>query len=316
MVSGEITFPISNMNLNRRNFLTKSGTTLAACGLVGMIGEIPAALAAITGNDSFPQPCAFESWTKHGVVLRAEEPWEGSFIENFMSSAEPLDNGRWRLWYCANSPYKGYIGMAFAEGVPGEKMTRHRAVLSTSEPDTDAAFSVGNVPKGWRLVCPTHIRLKDGRHRIYFFAEGRQKQGVAQRYLAADSDNGKHYKIVDPDRPCMYTVGDSMPDKKLMPGQKLEDIRINDGAVVYQLPDGTFEMYAQNLEPIDKNDPRYVAHDNIPKGFRVIDRLTSDDGLKFGNRTRKVLARTKMIRLTRSSTCSRSRIRQKVALGF
>ena len=241
----------------------------------------------------FPQPCDASSWKKHGVIMRAEEPWEENYIDTFMSSVEPLDSGRWRLWYSANSPMpgKGYIGMGIAEGVPGETMTRHRAVLSTGDPDTSVPFSIGNVPKGWKLVCPTHIQLKDGRHRIYFFADGRRGKQAVQRYVVAESDNGKHYKIVDPDRPCMYTVWDSTTDKKFMPGQKLEDILINDGAVVYQLPDGTFEMFVQDLEPIDKSDPRYVSYDNIPGKVRFIDRLTSEDGIKFDKREKSTSSR-------------------------
>jgi hypothetical protein len=49
-------------------------------------------------------------------------------------------------------------------------------------------------------------------------------------------------------------------------------------------------LYAQSLEKIDAGDPRYVAHDNL-KGFvRFIDRFTSEDGVRFDQRQRKVLA--------------------------
>jgi hypothetical protein len=202
-----------------------------------------------------------------------------------MSSAEPLEHGRWRVWYCANSPTKGYIGMAYADGIPGEKMTKVRPVLSEGEPE-DAPFAIGNVPKGWRLVCPTHIHLQNGKHRLYFFAEGRAGRSVAQRYVVAESDDGRRYRILDPDRPVLYTVWDNTPNKQFHSGQKLDDIATNDGGVVYQLPDGTFELYAQALEPLDAKDPRYVAHDNIPQGYRVIDRFTSGDGIRFENRQR------------------------------
>lgn len=273
------------MNESRRQFLIRSGFVAAAYGAGGLIHRTPTALGAATESSDFPQPCPASAWTKHGVIFEPDEPWEDHFIETFMASAEPLEGDRWRVWYSANSPQKGYIGMAFAEGVPGEKMKKTRAVLSEGEPE-DAPFAVGNVPKGWRLVCPTHIRLKDGRHRLYFFAEGRGGGRVAQRYVAADSDDGRRYRIVDPERPVLYTVWDNTKDKKAYPGQKVDDITTNDGGVVYQLPDGTFEMFAQALEPIDDKDPRYVAHDNIPKGYRVIDRFTSEDGLRFGNRQR------------------------------
>jgi hypothetical protein len=273
------------MNEGRRNFLIRSGFAAAAYGAGGLMSRPRSVLGAATASSDFPQPCAPDSWTKHGVVVEPDEPWEGKFIETFMSSAEPLESGRWRIWYCANSPHAGYIGMAFAEGVPGEKMTKTRAVLSEGEPE-DAPFAIGNVPKGWRLVCPTHIRLQNGRHRLYFFAEGRGGYGVAQRYVVAESEDGRRYRLLDPERPVLYTVWDSTKNKKAHPGQKVEDITTNDGGVVYQLPDGSFEMYAQALEPIDEKDARYVAHDNIPKGYRVIDRFTSEDGVRFGNRQR------------------------------
>jgi hypothetical protein len=112
---------------------------------------------------------------------------------------------------------------------------------------------------------------------------------MVQRYLAADSDDGRRYRVLDPERPSLYTAWDNTTDKKFLPGQKLEDILTNDGATVYQLPDGTFEMYAQALEPIDATDPRYVPTDNIKDHVRFIDRLTSEDGVKFDQRQRKVL---------------------------
>ncbi len=258
-------------------------------GASAVVGRLPNAVAAQAGTGDFPQPCPPEAWEKKGIVIEPDQEWEDHHIENFMSSVEPLENDRWRIWYCANSPLKGYIGMAIAEGVPGEKMTKTRAVLSDGEPE-DAPLAIGNVPKNWRLVCPTHIRLKNGRHRLYFFAEGRIKGKVAQRYLVAESDDGRRYRVIDPERPVLYTVWDNTTNKKFYPGQKLEDILTNDGAVVYQLPDGTFEMYAQALEPIDKSDPRYVAHDNIKGSVRFIDRFTSEDGVRFDRRQRKVLA--------------------------
>jgi hypothetical protein len=278
------------MDAGRRSFLIRSGMTAAACcGGPQLFDRIPNAFAAATAPTEFPQPCSADSWEKKGVVLEPDQPWEGKHVENFMSSIDPLDGGRWRIWYCANSPRQGYIGIAVAEGVPGEPMTKHRAVLSDGKPE-DAPLAIGNIPKNWRLACPTHIRLKDGRHRIYFFAQGTVHGKVAQRYLAADSDDGRRYRVIDPDLPCIYTVWDRTTNKKLPAGVKLEDIQSNDGATVYQLPDGTFEMFVQDLEPIDEKDPRYVAHDNIPKGFRVIDRLTSEDGITFNHRQRRVLA--------------------------
>ena len=277
------------MNKSRRHFLKQTGMTLATCGAGGAVGLISSSSTHAKSTAAFPQPCSSSAWTKHGIVLRPDQPWEGDYIQDFLASVEPLENNRWRIWYAANSPSKGYVGMGIAEGVPGETMVKQRAVLSEGKPE-DAPLAIGNIPKSWRLVAPTHIRLKDGRHRLYFFAGGKQGGRAVQRYLVAESGDGRRYTVIDPQRPCLYTVWDNTTDKKFQPGQKLEDILSNDGAAVYQLPDGTFEMYVQKLEPIDRDDPRYVEYDNIPGKVRFIDRLTSEDGIKFDKRERKILA--------------------------
>ena len=62
----------------------------------------------------------------------------------------------------------------------------------------------------------------------------------------------------------------------------------NDATNVYQLPDGSFELYTVALLTVGKDDPRYAAEDNIPGLVRVIDRLTSADGLTWGNRQRVI----------------------------
>ena len=275
------------MNESRRRFLVRSGLVAAFCGGNGAFDFVTSALADVTEPKDFPQPCAVNSWKKEGVVVRPDQPWEQNHIEAFMSSVEPLDGGRWRIWYGANVPDKP-IGIAVAEGVPGEKMVKHRAILSEGEPE-DAPLAIGNLPKGWNLAIPTHLRLRDGRHRLYFFAYGRQGKRAVQRYLAADSDDGRRYRVLDPLRPSLYTFWDNTDNKQFLPGQKLEDIVTNDTATVYQMPDGSFEVFAQSLEKIDEKDPRYVAHDNLKGWVRFIDRFTSDDGVRFDQRQRKVL---------------------------
>ena len=47
-------------------------------------------------------------------------------------------------------------------------MVEHAAVLSEGEP-ADAPLAIGNLPDGWRPVQPVHIRLKNGRDRLYFW---------------------------------------------------------------------------------------------------------------------------------------------------
>jgi len=246
-----------------------------------------------------PRPCSPGSWQKHGIILEATEPWEGDNIQNFTTRAEPLGGNRWRIWYSVSGSSKSYH-IAFAEGVPGEPMKKTPAVCSAGDPP-DAPFAIGNLPEGWRPVQPVHLRLKDGRHRLYFWAHG---PGIA-RYLAAESSDGSRYRILDPLRPVLYHPNDraahgvSTPDgltyrKDKPSGRPAEEplaissLISNDATNVYLLPDGTFELYTVALLQVPKTDPAYIPEDNAAGLLRVIDRLTSADGLHFENRRRVI----------------------------
>ena len=244
-----------------------------------------------------PVPCSSSDWVKRGVVLAQTEPWEQYYIQNFSSPAEPLAEGRWRIWFCGGDP----MTVAFAEGIPGVKMIKQPAVLSTGEPE-DAPLAIGNLPEGWRPTQPVHIKLKDGRDRLYFWAHCPSK-GIV-RYLAADSTDGRRYRVVDPCRPCLYHphdravefVGTTSAGLKLpFRGKKsivrpehepaaLPELICNDATTVYQLPDGTFELYTATPLTVEETDYRWSYSD--PGFIRVIDRLISKDGLNWTGRQR------------------------------
>jgi hypothetical protein len=65
----------------------------------------------------FPPPCSSTAWVKKGIVLKQTEPCEKDFIQNFTSPAEPLDRGRWRIWYSAGPP----MNIGVAEGFLAKK---------------------------------------------------------------------------------------------------------------------------------------------------------------------------------------------------
>ncbi len=69
-------------------------------------------------------------------------------------------------------------------------------------------LSLGNLPTGWHPKQGVHLRLKDGRHRLYFWAHG---EGIV-RYLAADSDDGRRYTIMNALSPCIYHPADRTVD--------------------------------------------------------------------------------------------------------
>lgn len=194
---------------------------------------------------------------------------------------------------------KGY-GLAYAEGVPGQPMKKTAAQCTPGEP-ADAPFALGNLPEKWRPVQGIHIRLRNGKHRLYFWAHGPQ----ILRYLAAESDDGRRYRVLDPLRPVLYHPSDraawgvTSPDSLLVhrepnPARPAEEpaaasrLISNDATNVYQLPNGSFELYSVGLIRVPKDDPAYMAHDNAPGLLRVIDRYTSADGLHFETRRRVI----------------------------
>lgn len=280
--------------MNRRDFLYRSMGIAA-----GVIAQ-PCPVSALerTGSPSVPKPCAPDAWHKHGVVLKPTEEWEGGTIQNFTCPAEPLGNDRWRLWYSSHGKNYKY-NIAYAEGIPGQPFKKVLAQYTPGDPG-QGELVIGHLPAGWNPVQVVHILLKNGRHRIYFWAHGPR----IGRYLAAESDDGKRYTVVDPLRPVLWHPNDRAaygvpsPDGVVMPygpvnrpaDEPPAESRLisNDATNVYQLADGTFEMYSAGLVQVPSSDPAYVASDNAPGLLRVIDRYTSADGLHFETRQRVI----------------------------
>lgn len=278
--------------LDRRQFLGSAAGSLAS--LRGLVQ----ATAAEAAGAAAPRPCLPESWRKGPVVLGRHDGAESRWVQNFTCSSEPLDQGRWRVWYSVSGE-KARRNLAVAEGVPGDRMVRHVARLSSGEPE-DATLALGNLPEGWRPVQGVHLTLPGGTHRLYFWAHG---PGVL-RYLAAESSDGRRYRVVDPLRPCLYHPSDRAVDGKAAeeaglarmarkkahpaPGESLAPSWLisNDATNVYVLPDGRFEMYSVALLEVPMDDRRTIAHDNAPGWIRVIDRYTSADGLSWTDRRR------------------------------
>ena len=278
-------------HVDRRGFLTTAARSAAAFGLGGL---------ASAGQTSTPRPCLPSAWEKRGVVLASDDESGRGKVQSFTCPAEPLEDGRWRIWYSSYGPGIPF-NVARAEGVLGKPLERHPAVLSSGEP-ADAPFAIGNLPDGWRPVQAVHLRLHGGKHRIYFWAHG---PGVV-RYLAAESDDGCRYRVSDPQRPCLYHPFDrAVPGEvaaaaglerlaKRAPtrpsGEPVAPARLisNDATNVYQLSDGSFEMYSVALVEVAKDDPAYIAHDNAAGWIRVIDRYASEDGLHWTDRRRVI----------------------------
>lgn len=277
---------------SRRDFLGLLGG-----GSLGLLAE-RRVLAA-------PAPALMPSsaWKKHGELFRhTGEPANG-WVQNFTSTVEPLDENRWRVWTSVSGPKGVAKNIGYHEGAVGSEWKRTLAVCTPGEPDKNAPLAIGGLPEGWEPVQAVTLRLLDGRTRLYFWAHG---PGIV-RYLAADSEDGHRFRVVNALTPCIYHLADRAVDgralaeaglplrakKKAAPveGEPLAPAELisNDATNVYQLADGSFEMYSVALMQVGKDDPRYAAQDNIPGLVRVIDRYTSADGLHWGNRQRVIM---------------------------
>jgi hypothetical protein len=274
------------------NASPKHGSVQTA-GLVGLLALFVFSPPAASAAEEVPS-----TWQKQGLMFKMDP---GVLVQNFTSPAYPLADGRWRIW-CSLSGKEREKNLAFAEGRPGGDWQVTEATLHEGEPPEDAAFAIGGMPAGWFPVQGVHLRLKAGGQRLYFWAHGPH----VVRYLAADSSDGKRYRVVNAASPCLYhpadrTVGGAaavaagLTRRALKVAQPEEGESLapaalitNDATNVYQLPDGSFEMYTVALVEVGKGDPRYAHQDNIPGLIRVIDRFTSPDGLTWSGRQRVI----------------------------
>jgi hypothetical protein len=210
-----------------------------------------------------------------------------------------LDGNRWRIWYSGRGG-KHRFAIGYAEGKLGGSMKK--VCMQCSPGDApDAPLAIGHLPDAWKPTQVVHIRMRSGKHRVYFWAHG---PGIL-RYLAADSKDGRRYRVIDSNRPVLYhptdraAQGVPSPDGTLLNKKPKVDrptneppapshLISNDSTFVYQLKDGSFEMYSVALVPVARDDPAYIAHDNAAGYVRVIDRYLSDDGLTFSNRKRVI----------------------------
>ena len=225
-------------------------------------------------------------WNDRGTVLQLADSC-------YATTAEPLPQGRWRIWY---GDYGGFNGERFnigvAEGVPGREMVSCSANLSTGKP-AEGRLSIGNLPADWRPIQPKHFVLPDGKERLYFWVHG---PGVV-RLLVAQSDDGRRFEVLDPHRPVLWHYNDRAYDNPFdtagltpsaekpqrppgEPAAPLDQVG-NDALYIYLRPDGSWEFYGVGLNFVSRDDPRFIAHDNAPGCIRVIERRTSADGLHW-----------------------------------
>ena len=99
-------------HVDRRRFLTTAARSAAALGLGGL------ASAAETPT---PRPCPPSAWEKRGVVLASDDKSGRGKVQSFTCPAEPIEDGRWRIWYSSYGPGIPF-NVARAEGVLGKPL--------------------------------------------------------------------------------------------------------------------------------------------------------------------------------------------------
>lgn len=283
------------LNFSRRQIIKH--WSAAGCGIMAAGAHLPAAAAPALSDP--------EAWKKQGELFRHQGEPAGGWVQNFTSTVEPMEDDLWRVWTSVSVPkLKGDLKqIGHHTGRVGGGWKHTVAVCTPGEPDATAELALGGLPEGWNPVQVVTLRLKDGRTRLYFWAHG---QGVV-RYLAADSVDGRAFKVVNALTPCLYHPSDRAVDGKVALEAGLQHFSkrrakpveheplapaaliSNDATNVYQLPDGSFEMYSVALMEVGKDDRRYAAQDNVPGLLRVMDRYVSDDGLHWGGRQRVLM---------------------------
>lgn len=213
----------------------------------------------------------------------------------FAGAVVPWQGG-WRLYY---SDHGSFPHSKFRLAVAASEDGLHWRKVKTSSPD--GFIHPAGLPAEESLVQPQAVILPGGRVRIYFWWHGHQINRA--RYIAAESDNGVDFTIVNLDDPCLFhpsdfnvgqagfaagltapVVNEARESERTVPWLEAKRRRSNDATFVYYNERlRLFEMYSVWLVPNDPASGRYVPHDNAPQIVRVMHRRTSEDGLLWSD---------------------------------
>lgn len=165
----------------------------------------------------------------------------------------------------------------------------------------DGAIHPRGLPPEEKVIQPQVVTLPDGRLRMYFWWHGHHRGRMP--LLAAESDDGLDFAIINLDDPCIFHPSDfhvgqtgfaaglteavvrtDHEAERTVPFLEAKRRRSNDATFVYfneRLR--LFEMYSVWLVPNDPQSRHYVPHDNAPQIRRVMHRRTSEDGLRWSD---------------------------------
>ncbi|MBR4125683.1 MAG: hypothetical protein IKR13_05725 [Victivallales bacterium] len=224
-------------------------------------------------------------------------------IQSFTCCATHGADG-WRMWYSVYDQAETSFGFGYLDYTDEFRLLHDTPMRIATQPAAEGLNILG-VPTDWNLIQPVHLRLKDGRERLYFWAFG---DGGVQRYLAADSNDGINFIVEDWHCPVLYHPNDRAISQEALrecglsiychnghqpqdPSEPLAtpEMLMNDATNVYLLPDGTFELYSAEVVQLPPDAPLPRQKDPL---VRQIQRRVSADGVHW-SAPQHILSRTK-----------------------
>lgn len=295
--------------MDRRNFCLSSLAIAAARPALAGFAPLPqarwegtrllfldaATIAEQTAVQLLPPPLE-----KVGPLIRPDSPGDGRGVIGAMGNGLLRDEkGRLRYYYSGHTAEEPRGAICVAESVDGRVWTKPDLGQASIGGARTNRLSIEGVPEGAHTTQPSVVRLPDGRFRMYFWAHiyKPQRQG---RYVAADSEDGLHFKVRNLENPCLrhpWDMGkwgwlDGPESRKRWPesgaadenaARALKRVRSNDAVHTYADPAGGYEMFSVWVLPNAENSGRYIRHDNAHFALRVISRRTSQDGLVWSD---------------------------------
>ena len=241
---------------------------------------------------------------KLGVMTLDGEPWD--FIHepsaSFAGTIIERPGGGWWMYYSHYSYEEGiYFRLALAESDDGLTWNRVDLGPARAEGQPRNIITVKGLPPNENIIQPQVVPAPEGGWLMYFWLHGHER-GVV-RYVAAESDDGYAWRIVNLETPCLfhpsdYQVGPSgwaagltkapaeerYADKRTYNHLAAKRLRSNDATYVYTMPDGAgYEMFTVWLIPNHEGTGRHIPHDNAPGVVRALQRRTSADGIAWSD---------------------------------
>ena len=238
-----------------------------------------------------------------GVLLRGDTMADKGAASVFNCSAFKLEDGSYRMYYWS---YGSRCGKDPNEQIPRILVATSRDRLHWEKPDLGQVKIDGQGTnileiEGLDLqigVGPSQVRLGENHWRMYLW--GCENGTRLWSMLAADSDDGLHWKIINDGKAMLFhpPIPEAGPllcdvarqlrrdpeEYERTQGLIIRKLQANDSSVVYYDPNKGFEIFHQYLLDNKPEGGRYADVPwNSASFLRVMARRTSDDGIAWSD---------------------------------